>query len=195
MKKWLVAALLPLATYAYCEAIPAQTDSAQANVPVQPTQTGCCTLANGTLLDIELGEPISSKRQKRGDKFTLRLAAPVTLDGHTVLPAGTPGVGEIIHAAPSGGGGKPGELLLAARYLELDGRQIPLRGFRIGAAGTSRTNAAMGASIAIGPFAQFIHGREVEIPAGTHASAKLAADTVVAPHDAPTPTLEERPSE
>lgn len=154
-----------------------------------PTHAGCCLLPNGALVDIEIGEPVSSKRHKRGETFALRLAEPLVVDGQTVLPAGTPGVGEIIHAAASGGGGKAGELLLAARYLEVDGRQVPLRGFRMGAAGKDNTQGALVASFALGPFAQFIHGREIEIPAGARANAKLAADTMLIPIDAPsTPT-------
>lgn len=191
-KNWLIAALLSLvATHALCQEAPAPTDSSQSTAPVLPTQSGCCTLANGTPLKIEIGEPISSQRRKRGETFAVRLAEPLLFDGREMLPVGTPGIGEIIHAAPSGGGGKPGELLLAARYLEVDGRQIPLRGFRIGATGTDRSNGAMAASVAIGPFAHFIHGREIEIPAGTLATAKLAADTVLPPHDPPTSTTQE----
>ena len=166
---------------------PSQPD--QVAPDAKPAHTGCCLLVNGTVVDIEIAEHISSQRRKRGEKFVLRLAEPLALDGHTVLPAGTAGVGEIIHAASSGGGGKPGELLLAARYLEFDGRQIPLRGFRIGAAGKDRTQGAMAASMAVGPFAHFIHGREIEIPAGTRANAKLAADTLLPPTDAPSTTI------
>lgn len=172
------------------------TPAAQAVAsPTQPapdamaTPAACCLVANGALVEIEIAEPISSRLRKRGEKFALRLAEPLVLDGHTVLPAGTAGVGEIIHAASSGGGGKAGELLLAARYLEVDGRQIPLRGFRIGAAGKDHTQGAMAASIAIGPFAQFIHGREIEIPVGTRANAKLAADTMLPPIDAAPTTI------
>ena len=192
----LVAALPLVSTVHATPQDPAATTPAAQAVasPTQPatdamaTPAGCCLVANGALVEIEIAEPISSRLRKRGEKFALRLAEPLVLDGHTVLPAGTAGVGEIIHAASSGGGGKPGELLLAARYLEFDGRQIPLRGFRIGAAGKDHTQGAMAASIAIGPFAQFIHGREIEIPVGTRANAKLAADTMLPPIDAPPST-------
>lgn len=178
----------PAATAPAAQAIASPAPPSRPDQPasdVTPAPTGCCLLLNGTVVDIEIAEPLSSQRRKRGEKFVLRLAEPLALDGHTVLPAGTAGVGEIIHAASSGGGGKAGELLLAARYLEFDGRQLPLRGFRIGASGKSNAQAALAASIAIGPFAQFIHGREIEIPAGTRANAKLAADTMLIPIDTP----------
>ncbi|HOZ23508.1 MAG TPA: hypothetical protein PLI83_01840 [Thermomonas sp.] len=196
---WPLAALLQIGTAAARQDPPANPPAAaspdqavppgQSAVDANPAGTGCCLAVNGAMVDIEIGEPISSKRHKRGDKFALRLAEPLVVDGQTVLPAGTPGVGEIIHAAASGGGGKAGELLLAARYLEVDGRQIPLRGFRMGGAGKDNTTGALAASMAVGPFAQFIHGREIEIPSGARASAKLAADTALIPIDTPsTPT-------
>lgn len=201
MTTWacLLAALLPVsAVHATPQDPAATTPAAQAVAsPTQPSQpdqaapdamataASCCLVANGALIEIEIAEAISSRLRKRGEKFALRLAEPLMVDGNTVLPAGTTGVGEIIHAASSGGGGKAGELLLAARYLEFDGKQIPLRGFRIGAAGKDHTQGAMAASFAIGPFAHFIHGREIEIPADTRANAKLAADTMLSPIDAP----------
>lgn len=163
--------------------------SVAASLPTPTTSTasaGCCLVPNGTVVEIEIAEPISSQRRKRGEKFALRLAAPLLVDGKTVLPAGVTGVGEIVHAASSGGGGKPGELLLAARYLEVDDRQIPLRGFRMGATGKDTSRTALAVSTAIGPFAQFIHGREIEIPAGTRANAKFAADTSLPPTNATT---------
>ena len=181
----------PAATTPAAQAIASPAPPSQPDQPasdVTPAPASCCLVANGALVEIEIAEPISSRLRKRGEKFVLRLVEPLVLDGHTVLPAGTAGVGEIIHAASSGGGGKAGELLLAARYLEVDGRQIPLRGFRIGAAGKDHTQGALAASIAIGPFAQFIHGREIEIPTGTRANAKLAADIMLPPIDAPPTT-------
>jgi hypothetical protein len=51
--------------------------------------------------------------------------------GSVVAPAGTPGVGEVVHAAHASFGGKAGELILAVRYLELNGTRIPLRSLPI----------------------------------------------------------------
>lgn len=138
-------------------------------------------LADGQRVELEIGETLSSARRQRGERFPLRLAAPLRVDGHDVIPAGTRGVGEIVHAARSRGGGAAGELLIAARYLELDDRQLPLRGLSYGLSGQSRTNGAAAAAIAVGPFALFIRGRETEIPAGTRVQAKLAGDVHLSP--------------
>lgn len=134
----------------------------------------CCPLPQGTPLVLELLDPISSANSKRGDRFRLRLADPVLFDDIVVLPAGTEGVGEIVHAERSRGGGKPGELLLAARHLSYQGQSIKLRSLKLGGSGRDTSHVALAVATGAGPFAHFIHGKEMEIPAQTRALAKLA---------------------
>lgn len=162
---------------------PAPDSTAQASPAASPATTlpACCRIAAGTVVELEIAEPINSSRQKRGDKFALRLHTPLALDGATVVPTGITGVGEVVHAAAARGGGKPGELLLAARYLDHGGTQLPLRTLKFGATGKDNTGVALGVSMAIGPFAHFIRGHEIEIPAGTIVTAKLAQDIVLPP--------------
>jgi hypothetical protein len=131
-------------------------------------------VAAGTLIEIEVGEALDSSRHKRGDNFAISLHAPVTVGDALIIPAGTPGVGEVVHAERARGGGKPGELILAARYLELGGRRIPLRGMKLGAVGLDKTQKAMAIGMipVVGLFS-FVRGGETQIPQGTLASAKL----------------------
>jgi hypothetical protein len=136
----------------------------------------CCTVTAGTQIEIEIDEAIDSAQRKRGDKFAISLHAPVMVGGTLILPAGTQGVGEVVHAERARGGGKPGELILAARYLELDGRRIPLRGLKLGAAGVDKTHKAMVISAIpiVGLFSPAVHGGEMQVPKGTLANAKIA---------------------
>ncbi|MGO1003726.1 hypothetical protein [Lysobacter sp. CA196] len=177
------------------EPVPASI-SASAPAPVLPSaatgSTDARRLLAGTDVLLETLQPLSSAMLKRGDKFGLRLAQALSVDGALVLPAGTTGVGEVIHAERSRSGGKPGELLLAARYLEADGRQIPLRSFRIGAAGVDKSGQVIGLSIAVGVFAMFMRGGEIQIPPYTQAQARTAQDvdlssSAAAPVQAPAP--------
>ncbi|ALN61686.1 hypothetical protein GLA29479_802 [Lysobacter antibioticus] len=159
---------------------------------------GARRIAAGTDVLLETLQPLSSATLKRGDKFGLRLAQALSVDGAPVLPAGTTGVGEVIHAERSRSGGKPGELLLAARYLEADGRQIPLRSFRVGAAGVDKSGKVIGLAIAVGVFAMFMRGGEIEIPAHTQAQARTAQDVeltpdVAAPVQTPLPAVTTEP--
>lgn len=136
----------------------------------------CCTVPSGTLVDLSVDEPLDSARNRRGDRFVVVLHSPISVEGVLLVPAGATGVGEVVHAAPSRGGGKPGELILAARYLEHDGRQIPLRGMKLSAVGKDNTQKAMAVGIALGPFGQLVHGGEVQVAKGALAQARLAAD-------------------
>lgn len=153
--------------------------------PVDATAVGTVSanprrIAAGTPVTLDTVEPLNSAKLKQGDRFALRLAASLTAGSVELLPAGTPGVGEVIHADRSHGGGRPGELLIAARYLEVQGVRIPLRRYRVGAVGTDRSGAVLGASFAIGPFAMFMRGGEIEIPAGTPGEALVAEDVDLA---------------
>jgi hypothetical protein len=169
------------------QALPESTPTTGQRTAVAPSATSpiadesCCRAAAGTLVELDIAEPLSSKTLHRGDRFALRLHSPIVVGNTTLLSAGTSGVGEVVHAAPSGGGGKPGELLLAARYLEHDGLRVPLRGMKLGAVGKDNSQKAMAVGMAIGMFAQFIHGGEIEIPSGTLAQARLVQDLDITP--------------
>lgn len=129
-----------------------------------------------TVVELEMVDSISSKTSKPGDLFRLKVALPVILNGVEVIPQGAPVVGQVVHAQKARGGGKAGELILAARHIELPQGQIKLRsGF--GAAGKDRTGAALATSIAVGVFGMLVRGQELELPAGHPLSARVAADT------------------
>lgn len=205
--------LLAITAAAYCAWAGAQTPTAPgptvapapavAEAALAPAQPGdCCRVAAGTPVELEIVDPLSSGRHQRGDRFVIRLHAALRHGDVVVVPAGTTGIGEIVHADRSRGGGKPGELLLAARYLEFNGTQIPLRGLKFGGQGQDKTKTALGVAIAAGPFAHFIRGREIEIPAYTLVSAKLAQELALpaappaatvsaAPQPSALPTIQE----
>lgn len=169
-------------------ATPSSVASPAPAAPAITDATACFRIAEGTVVDLEIMEPINSFRQHRGDYFALRLAEPVIVDGTVVIPAGAPAVGQVVHAAAAHSGGAPGELILAARHLDSAGQQLPLRGLKLGISGKDNSAMALGVSFAAGPFAMFIRGREIEIPPGTRVHAKLAQDLVVPAASVPPPT-------
>lgn len=125
------------------------------DAPVANASVVCCHLPDGTVIELETLEPISSARAKRGDHFRLRITEAITVGDVLVLPAGTEGVGEVIHADKARSGGKAGELLLAARSLQLDGRSVPLRGMQLGRSGKDQSQASLAVSMALGPLGLF----------------------------------------
>jgi hypothetical protein len=137
---------------------------------------------------VELAEAVDAQAVMPGDTFALRLAAPVTANGRVVLPAGAPGVGEVIEAAKPGLGGKAAKLVLAARSLRTPGgADIPLKALQLSSGGQGRQTAATALGLAGIGFAPLgfvgfaIHGGDVAFPAGTRASARLAAAVTLRP--------------
>jgi hypothetical protein len=128
-----------------------------------------------------IGE-ISSKTHVKGDKVEIVLAEPLQVSGTLAIPAGTRGVAEVIHSAKGGMGGKAGELLIAARSLDLSPDvHIPLRSFRLAAiAGKNNEGLAMGLAVAGGLTggiaAMVMTGGSARIPDRSEAFAKTSAD-------------------
>jgi hypothetical protein len=171
---------------------PAAAQVAAVPTPVEATtaasvpqaDSACCKIPALTPVALEILSTVNSQANKIGEKFAIRLTEPIVVDGVTVVPAGTAGSGDVVHAAKSRFGGKPGELIIAVRYLEYLGQRIPLRSLRFGGAtGKDNGGAAQAAGIAAGAVgglvAMFITGGEVNVPAGTLGQAKVATETLV----------------
>lgn len=175
------------------EPAPAASDPAGALAPAAEAASdrACCIVAARTPVEIEIVDALNSRTARTRASFAFRLAEPLAVDGRVVAPAGTPGVGEVVHSAKAGAGGKAGELILAARYLELEGTRIPLRSLRYGRRqGTDNSGAVNTGGMvaaAVLPVASLvgflISGGEVDIPAGTRAHAQTSAEIVLMPID------------
>jgi hypothetical protein len=144
--------------------------------PSQVLIPGC--LKAGTPVFVETTQMISSTTSRIGDRFPIRLAEPVMVNGAPCVSPGATGQGEIIDVAPAGMGGRQAKLVVAARYLELDGRQVRIRGMSLMSAGESQVDLATG--LLLVPYAGlavvFLKGGEIAMPSGTRATAKLAED-------------------
>lgn len=141
----------------------------------------CLIIPALTPVSLEIQADLGSKISTTGGHFPVSLLAPVIVDGREVIPAGTTGEGEIVHAKKAGGSGAGGELVLAARFLAIGDRRLKLRSMRLALAGrdASQTVNAINAASAAGPlpigligFA--ITGRNVLVPKGTTANARTA---------------------
>ncbi len=99
-------------------------------------------------------------------------------------------MGEVIFAKSSGGSGAGGELVLAARYVDVGSKRVRLRSLQLNANGKSRIDsanavgiAASAAAPALGIVAMFMKGKQSAVPAGTVADAKTAEDIAFAPDE------------
>jgi hypothetical protein len=155
---------------------PSETaEAAKPGVEQQPDLTQLVLPAN-TVIELEVVDFVGSNTNKPGDFFHLRLAKDVMLGSVVLIPAGTSAIGQVVHATKSGTGGKGGELILAARYIDAPQGQIKLRS-SFGAAGKDRTKTAIGMTIAVGALGMLVKGKQVELPAGSPISARIAVDT------------------
>ncbi|MCW3845781.1 hypothetical protein OF829_00910 [Sphingomonas sp. LB-2] len=155
--------------------------------PAADPCTDCITIPALTVVTVEIMVDLGSKISKSGDTFPIRLAAPIVVNGVEIVPAGVTGMGEVIHAKRSGGSGAAGELVLAARYLEVDGRRLRLRSMNLSANGRSNINTAFAISAVGPPVVGFlIKGKQANVPAGTIADAKTAEAFSMVPMPAAT---------
>jgi hypothetical protein len=175
---------LLIASLCLALAAPAETQAQQ------PTRTAaarrCCRVPVGTVVMVQLAEPVSTKTHKTGDTFAIRLAEPVVVRGQVVLPAGTTGVGEVTDAAKPGLGGKGAKLVLSARSLiGPGGTELPLKGLQLSVNGRGHATAATALGLGgigfapLGVAGIIMHGGDAALPAGTEATAKLATSATL----------------
>src|SRR5689334_9748707 len=98
-------------------------DPAAASLPESPAATSAMVetvpaaerlrLPALTPVFIKVDQELSSKRSKPGERFRILVAEDVRIGDRVVIPAGSAGEGEVVHAAKSSIGGKAGELILA----------------------------------------------------------------------------------
>lgn len=172
----LIAALVATAL-AQAGAQPASAPAAPPPAPPPATAPAPLRLPAGTVLQVELVDPLNSATSKLGDRFAIRLAEPVTVDGVVVAPAGATGEGEVVDASPAGMSGSQGKLIIAARYLDLNGQRVRVRGMTLAVSGESRVDLASGVRLI--PYVGmasgfFLRGGEIVIPAKTRASVRTA---------------------
>ena len=146
--------------------------------PAAAPEEICPSLPVGTPLKIAVMESVVSRSARNDDMFRIALAEPLIIDGKTVIAAGTAGMGQVIQASHTKFmKNEPGELLVAARYLELGGKHLPLRSFRIVAHDEYKDPRPMS------------YMTNVDIPKGSVATAKVAGECVApAPMPVPPPT-------
>jgi hypothetical protein len=149
-----------------------------------PDPAAPALLPANAVVELEMVDAVSSQTSKRGDLFHMRVVQPLRVGERELVPAGTVAVGQVVHAQKSGAGGRGGELILAARFLEMPQGQVKLRA-SLGAAGAARVKSSLALSFAVGPLALFVKGKTVSLPAGAALSARIAADTLLSPAPVP----------
>jgi hypothetical protein len=108
----------------------AQPAVAPASVPIAAPVTNSAVLRTGTEVPLRLSEQLTTARKQLrvGQRFRMETAEPVIVQGVTVIPVGSPAVGEITDVRNKGMWGKSGHLGARILYVTVNGRQIRLSG-------------------------------------------------------------------
>ena len=101
-------------------------------------------LPSGTLLTVQLEDSLFSDRVHAGDPFTASVAAPLTVDGETLIEPGTAVIGRVESAQsqPYRPGLVPGSgyFKLTLSALTVEGRQLAVQTSSLFARGTSESS-------------------------------------------------------
>ena len=137
-------------------------------------------LRAGTPIPMRTSEELSTKGKalRVGQRFRIETTEPVTLSGQTVIPAGTPGMGEVTSVRNKGMWGKSGNIEARVLYLRVGDRQFRLSG-TMNDKGKTGTAGVVGA-VALVPVAGFfMTGTSAAIPMGAPVNAFLDEDVPV----------------
>ena len=172
MKKIAVFSTALFSTAAIAQSQPITTpppisNTVSSSVIPQIASVGQAVLRTGTEVPLRLSEQLTTKNKavRVGQRFRMTVAEDVKVDGQTVIPVGSPAVGEITDVRNKGMWGKSGHIGAQILYVQVNGRQIRLNGTfdDKGVTGTAGVVAAI-AFIPIAGF--FTTGTSANIPSG-----------------------------
>lgn len=130
---------------------------ASAVLPLAPSAPA--VLRVGTEVPVRLSETLTSKdnQTRVGQRFRIEVAEDVRVDGRTVIPTGTTGVGEVTEVKDKGMWGQSGRLSARLLSVQVAGRQIRLTG-TFNERGQTGTAGVVGAVVSIPVAAFFVTG-------------------------------------
>jgi hypothetical protein len=143
-----------------------------------------------TTVRFHLIDPVSSDKSTSGTPLRFALLDPIVVDGTTLAPAGTIGLGTLILAGHAGTSGHEGDLTLRLDTLPAaDGRQITFDNQRIRINGRNKKilSGVLGFIPYAGLGARFIRGENVEIDPATPVETVLDRNAAVAAPVPPNP--------
>ena len=120
---------LPLQNQAATQAAKAQEPEhfAQRSTPEKPSPlTKPLVAPAGTPIQVRLNGSLDTARSRPGERFTAVLAAPIVVDGETLVPSGANVEGVVRNAASSGRLKGRADLSIALDSMQIGGSSVPL---------------------------------------------------------------------
>jgi hypothetical protein len=187
------AALICVAAPAFAQSptvgVPAPQPLSSAPIAVVPTPSAI--LRVGTEVPLRLRDTLTTrgKQLRVGQRFQLETSEPVMVQGVTVIPVGSPAVGEITDVRNKGMWGKSGHLGARILYVTVNGRQIRLSGAFDDKGVAGGVGAVAVSAIVFLPAGFFMTGTSAMVPAGTTMKAYVDEDVPLALAAAAPPPL------
>ena len=150
--------------------------------PIAAVPTTNAILRVGTEVPLRLSEELTTKGKKLrvGHRFHLQTSEAVMVNGVTVIPVGSPAVGEITQVRNKGMWGKSGHFGARLLYVTVNGRQIRLSGGFDDKGVAGGVGAALVSAIVFLPAGFFMTGTSALVPAGTIIKAFTDEDVPLA---------------
>jgi len=160
----------------------AQTAMVPVTAPIAAPATTNAVLRTGTEVPLKLSEELTTKGKKLrvGQRFRMETAEPVRVQGVTVIPVGSPAVGEITDARNKGMWGKSGHLAGRILYVTVNGRQIRLSGAFDDKGVAGGIGAVAVSAIVFLPAGFFMTGTSAMLPIGTAVKGFVDEDVPLA---------------
>lgn len=119
----------------------------------------------GSKVELMVINEVTTKTAKVGDRFLLKLAQPLVVDGRVLIPRGARAWGEVTDAKANGIVGRSGKLATKLLHIDFNGSLIPI-------SGTPANNGQGGglqvvmATLALTPWGLMAKGNNAKLKAG-----------------------------
>lgn len=155
---------------------------AAASAPVFAPVSGNAVLRTGTEVPLRLSEELTTKGKKLrvGQRFRMETTSPVVVQGVTVIPVGSPAVGEITDVRNKGGWGKSGHFGARVLSVTANGRQIRLSGAFDDKGVAGGVGAVAVSSLVFLPAGFFMTGTSARVPMGSVVKGFIDEDVPLA---------------
>jgi hypothetical protein len=146
-------------------------------------------LRAGTEVPLTTREELTTKKKKLrvGQRFQMEVATSVTANGVTVIPGGTPVVGEVTEVRNKGMWGKSGFISARVISMRLGDRVIRMSGTFDDKGVAGGVGAALVSGIVFLPAGFFMTGTSAMIPMGSPVKAFIDEDIAFKAAAAPAP--------
>ncbi len=126
----------------------------------------------GTPLMLRTLNQINTREAHVGDRIYMQVAEPIMFRGQTIIPEGSPAIGEVSELQRNGHFGRKGKVAVRVIEVQTPSGPVQLSG-RAYDEGRSGTAISVGTIMVVSVLGFLIHGTSGDIPAGTSVRSYL----------------------